>query len=107
MPDDPFDTIAPMERAEGALTPYEVYCYQCHVTFPTEARRCVHCGGRLYKRGERVGGPELAPSSGLPIPAGEDAEEGPVMMARRFGGLAIWALVALSAVLSHLCQQRG
>ena len=47
------------------------------------------------------------PGLGLPIPAGEDAEDGPVMMARRFGGLAIWALVALSAVLSHLCQQPG
>ena len=95
-----------MERVEGALTPYEVYCFQCRVTFPTEARRCLHCGGPLYKRGERAsGGPELAPSPGLPIPAGEDAEEGPAMMARRFGGLAVWALVALSAVLSHICQR--
>jgi hypothetical protein len=95
-----------MERVEGARTPYEVYCFQCRVTFPAEARRCLHCGGPLYGRGERAGvRPELSPSLGLPIPAGEDAEEGPVMMARRFGGLAIWALVALSALLSHLCQR--
>lgn len=95
-----------MERVEGARTPYEVYCFHCRVTFPAEARRCLHCGGPLFGRGERAGaGGELAPRLGLPIPAGEDGEEGPVMIARRFGGLAVWALVALSAVLSHLCQR--
>ena len=95
-----------MERVEGARTPYEVYCFQCRVTFPPEARRCLHCGGALSGRGERAGAaPELAPGGGLPIPPGEDTEEGPMMMARRLGGLAIWALVALSAVLSHLCQR--
>lgn len=94
-----------MERVEGARTPYEVYCFQCRVTFPPEARRCLHCGGALSGRDERArGGPELAPSLGLPVPAGEDADEGPVMIARRFGGLAVWALVALSALLSHFCQ---
>ena len=97
-----------MERLEGARTPYEVYCFRCRVTFPAEARRCLYCGDPLYERGERAGvQPGLAPGLGLPIPAGEEAEEGPVMMARRFGGLLIWALVALSAVLSHLCQQPG
>jgi hypothetical protein len=33
--------------AEGPQTPYEVFCHQCRVTFPVDARRCVHCGGRL------------------------------------------------------------
>jgi hypothetical protein len=95
-----------MERAEGAATPYEVYCYRCHVTFPTEARRCFHCGGPLYGR-EGRGQPaaEPVPSFGMPGPAGEDADEAPVMLVRRFGGLAIWALVALSAVLSHVCNR--
>ena len=94
-----------MERVEGAQTPYEVYCFRCRVTFPVEARRCLHCGGRLYKPGERVA---VAPDPGfsgpvLPIPAGGEAEEGPALTVRRFGGLAIWALVALSAVLNSLC----
>ena len=26
---------------------YEVWCHSCNVTFPPEARRCMHCGGRL------------------------------------------------------------
>lgn len=25
----------------------EVYCNRCHVSFPADARRCMHCGGRL------------------------------------------------------------
>src|SRR5262245_33800908 len=96
-----------MERVQGALTPYEVYCFQCRVTFPAEARRCLHCGGPLYGPGERAGAgaAQPAPQVGFPIPAGEDAEETPLAMARRFGGLAIWGLVALSAVVSHLCQR--
>ena len=97
-----------MERAQGALTPYEVYCYRCRVTFPAEARRCLHCGGPLYGRGEqeRVE-PGLPPQLGVgeSLPTGEDAEDAPLVMVRRFGGLAIWALVALSAVLSHVCQR--
>jgi hypothetical protein len=95
-----------MERAEGALTPYEVYCYRCRVTFPAEARRCLHCGGALYGQGERAQvGPEPGPHLGVPLPVGEDTEEAPVLMMRRFGGLAVWALVALSAVLSHVCNR--
>lgn len=95
-----------MQRVDGALTPYEVYCFHCRVTFPVEARRCLHCGGRLFARGERAGaGAETAPGPLVPQPAGEDADEGPVQMVRRFGGLAIWALVALSAVLANLCHR--
>ncbi len=91
-----------MERVEGALTPFEVYCFRCRVTFPTEARRCLHCGGPLSASGERAGvGSPVAP--GMPVPAGEDAEDGPALMLRRFGGLALWGLVALSAVLSNVC----
>jgi len=96
-----------MERFEGARTPYEVYCYHCRVTFPTEARRCLHCGGRLSTPGEaaRVGIAVAAPGlPPLPAPVGEAEEEGAPLMVRRFGGLAVWALVALSAVLSNLCR---
>ena len=95
-----------MERVEGARTPYEVYCFHCRVTFPAEARRCLHCGGPLLGRGERasVASP-ISPGPGAPIPGSDDAEEGPVMLVRRFGGLAIWAIVALSAVLSNLCHR--
>ena len=96
-----------MERAEGARTPYEVYCFHCRVTFPAEARRCLHCGGPLFGPGERAGAaaPAARAGPGLPLPAGDEAEEGPVVMVRRFGGLAIWAIVALAAVLQSLCHR--
>jgi hypothetical protein len=97
-----------MDRVEGAMTPYEVYCFRCRVTFPVEARRCLHCGGPLLGRNERaravsplVGGPSAPDPGG----DGDDSEEGPLMMARRFGGIAIWALVALAAVLQNLCHR--
>jgi hypothetical protein len=93
-----------IERVEGARTPYEVYCFRCRVTFPVEARRCLHCGGTVYGREQRAPvGPQPAPSLGFPAPAGEGAEDSPLAMARRSGGLVVWALVALAAVLSHLC----
>ena len=95
-----------MQRVEGARTPYEIYCFHCRVTFPTEARRCLHCGGPLFGRGERAGAaPPGAPGPVLPVPGGEDAEEGPVVMVRRFGGLAIWVIVALAAVLQNVCHR--
>ena len=98
-----------MERVEGAQTPYEVYCFHCRVTYPVEARRCLHCGGPLFGRGERAGAgapaPLAAPAAGLPLPGGEETEDGPIVMVRRFGGLAIWAIVALAAVLQNLCHR--
>ena len=95
-----------MERFEGARTPFEAYCYHCRVTFPAGARRCLHCGGRLSAFGEAASpaGASAAPGGDalLPVPASE--EESAALTIRRFGGLAVWALVALSAVLSNLCR---
>ena len=96
-----------MQRVQGPQTPYESYCFQCRVTFPVEARRCVHCGGRLARAGQ--GPPDAPPPQALAAGATGaaddefDEEEGPFSL-RRFGGLAIWAVVALSALLSNLCQ---
>lgn len=104
-----------MRRVEGPQTPYEVYCYRCRVSFPAEARRCMHCGERLSASGEA---PSLAVAAGVPesprlptrspgpIPAREEEEES-VLAVRRFGVPAVWALVALSAILSNLCEGRG
>jgi hypothetical protein len=97
-----------MQRIEGAQTPYEVYCFHCRVTFPAEARRCIHCGGRLSGRGEITAPPGLARvapgPAPLPSPAVDpDADDAPQLL-RRFGGLAVWALIALSAVISNLCR---
>ena len=96
-----------MERVQGARTPYEVYCFHCRVTFPAEARRCLHCGGPLFGSGERPGAvpPLTQPGPGMPIPGGDETEEGPVVMVRRFGGIAIWTIVAIAAVLQNLCHR--
>jgi hypothetical protein len=109
-----------MQRAQGTASPYEVFCHHCRVTFPVEARRCIHCGGPLAARqegaGSRLRSTAVAPPSGDPTeaifrppsPADEGSEEpeAGVMLLRRFGGLALWALIALSAVLSNLCSGR-
>ena len=95
-----------MDRVQGAQTPYEVYCFRCRVTFPVEARRCLHCGGPLLGRNEHAGAASrLVVGPSAPAPGGDEAEEGPLLMARRFGGIAIWALVALAAVLQNLCHR--
>jgi hypothetical protein len=101
-----------MERTQGARTPYEVYCYHCRVTFPREQRRCVHCGEVLGPPG-RVAGLEPSPSKlgeflGGKEAAGdavEEPEETGTMLLRRFGGLAVWAVLALVALLSNMCEQ--
>lgn len=102
-----------MERREGPQTPFEVYCYHCHVTFAAGTRRCVHCGARL---GGRPGPPELfappgaggAPGpGGAPGAGGDLAEDAPELsLGRRLGGTSLWVLLALGAVLVRMCAER-
>lgn len=97
-----------MQRQEGPQTPFEVYCYNCHVTFAAGTRRCVHCGGRLG--GFRGPGPAGFRGSG-PAP---DATEPPAELAepdpsepsigRRLGGMSLWVLLALGAAVLRMCQ---
>lgn len=86
-----------MEIRFGPQTPYEVYCYECRVTFPLGTRSCVHCG-------RPIGAP---PGVGVPnplLPAGDAVETpDPLSTARRVGGLSLWVLLALGAALSRLC----
>lgn len=96
-----------MQRVEGPQTPYESYCFSCHVTFPVEARQCVHCGGRLARRApgaESAGLPGLL-GGGRGEPEEMPDEEGALFTMRRFGGLLVWTLVAASALLSNLCER--
>ena len=62
----------------------------------------------MFAAGERtaVGAP-IAPAAGPAAPADADADDGAIAVARRFGGLAVWALVALAAVLQSLCRGAG
>jgi hypothetical protein len=111
-----------MERVRGAATPYEVYCHRCRVTFPVEARRCIHCGGPLTGQAAAVASPTLRTGAVFPpaaAPSPEEARgplppedeeggefEGSSLLLRRFGGLALWALIALAAMISNLCSGR-
>jgi hypothetical protein len=85
-----------MERVEGPQTPYEVYCYDCRVTFAAGTRRCVHCGGRV---GSRAAGPVLAGATQLP----DDPTEPSI--GRRLGGMSLWLLLAVGAALSRMCAE--
>jgi hypothetical protein len=92
-----------MERVEGALTPYEVYCFRCRVTFPVEARQCLHCGGPLFgPASEPRVRPRVAAPRGGRRRHGETTR--PAGALRRFGGLAIWAIVAHSRRVPDLCH---
>lgn len=94
-----------MEQVYGPQTPYEVYCFSCRVTFPAEARRCIHCGGRLARRGQLVPHDQAMPHPLAPGPDEDELEESTsATMLRRFGGLTIWALIAASALISNVCR---
>jgi hypothetical protein len=87
-----------MERAEGPQTPYEVYCFSCRVTFPVGTRRCTHCGAPIGRRG-----PQVAQQLAAEFPVEEEAPA-EFSVGRRVGGLSLWILLALGAVLSRLCS---
>jgi hypothetical protein len=101
-----------METHIGPQTPYEVYCYDCRVTFPVGTRTCVHCGrpiGRPAVSRERLfelAGMPGAPAPGLPGAGNASAEDGPdpSAAARKLGGASLWVLVALGAALSRYCS---
>ncbi|HEY5657604.1 MAG TPA: hypothetical protein VIY27_07420 [Myxococcota bacterium] len=88
-----------MERTDGPQTPFEVYCFNCRVTFPVGTRRCVHCGGPIGRRG-----PTLGTQLPMELPAAEEDVPVEFSLGRRLGGLSLWALVALGAVLSRMCS---
>ncbi|MGH0031570.1 MAG: hypothetical protein ACQGVC_17390 [Myxococcota bacterium] len=87
-----------MERVEGPQTPYEVYCYDCHVTFAAGTPRCIHCGRRL---GRPSG---AAPSAGPQALEEMEADANPL---RRAGGISLWVLIAVGAAVARMCGGGG
>lgn len=86
-----------MEIPTGPQTPFEVYCFNCRVTFPVGTRRCIHCG-------QPIGAPPGGRTANPLLPADESAEMPELpSAARRFGGLSLWVLLALGAALTRLC----
>ncbi len=88
-----------MERIEGPQTPFEVYCYDCRVTFPVGTRRCVHCG--LPHGRQRV--QQLSETHHVAF-GGEDGEAPTLSMGRRMGSAALWVLLVVGAALARLCD---
>jgi hypothetical protein len=88
-----------METRVGPQTPYEVYCYDCRVTFPVGTQSCVHCGRPIATMPPARGARPIVPGAGdgarLELPAS--------LNARRLGGMSLWVLLALGAMLSRMC----
>jgi hypothetical protein len=86
-----------MQRREGPQTPYEVYCYSCHVTFAAGTPNCIHCGVKLGAT-SRSGAPATPAQE-----AEEAAETNPL---RRIGGISLWVLIALGAAIARMCGEQ-
>ena len=84
-------------RAQGAKTPYESYCYSCQVTFPPDARLCVHCGQRLSR--ERISQELL-----LPPQLEDEAVEAEQPRRRAISPVAaVWVVLAVVVTLYRAC----
>lgn len=90
-----------METRVGPQTPFEVYCYDCKVTFPIGTRRCIHCS-------RPIGGNPLTLGA-TPITPGAEPDElelpGQVSV-RKLGGMSLWVLLAIGAAISRFCAER-
>jgi len=91
-----------MERDEGPQTPFEVYCFNCRVTFPVGTRRCVHCNAPIGRRNPQIA-QQLAAELAAELPAEEEAPAEP-STGRRIGGLSLWILLGLGAALTRMCS---
>jgi hypothetical protein len=89
-----------METRVGPQTPYEVYCYDCRVTFPVGTRSCVHCGRPIGTMPLARGAKPIAP--GVPD-AHEEFQLPGSLNARKLGGMSLWLLLVLGATLSRMC----
>ena len=99
-----------MKRHQAPTADFEVWCDRCGTSFAAGTKRCIHCGGRLARRGGRRGLRAAALSQELDLP--DEVED--VMMdeaaspARRsFSPLTlVWIAVLLGGYLFQLCAQR-
>ncbi|MDH3519555.1 MAG: hypothetical protein OEM49_03785 [Myxococcales bacterium] len=91
-----------MKLHPGSQTLYELHCNACRVTFPAGTRRCIHCGGPVGVRSE----PGSAQTTLLATGEALSEEEAPPEFAwsKHLGGLSLWVLLALGAVLSRMCS---
>lgn len=91
-----------MERREGPQTPYEVYCYNCRVTFAAGTRNCIHCGQRL---GKSRTPPDPTGATAPPTLDDLDTEAIDTSPLRRAGGISLWVLIAVGAAIARMCGE--
>lgn len=93
---------------------YEIRCARCDVSFPPEARVCLHCGNRLGglvlgrpRRGRPTASADAAQPGTGPGPIDGEVDEGD--LEQRSGGLlrtglgSAWVLLALTATCYRVC----
>lgn len=90
------------------MAAFEIHCPRCKVTFPPEAKRCLHCGGKLGSPGLSIAG-DSGPQLGAELPfeveaTGEDAPRGSGLRTG-FGGM--WIIFAVIVTLMRACSGEG
>ncbi len=91
-------------RVPGPQNPYEVYCYQCNVTAPMGARRCVHCGGR-FSRAQDPQRSVLAALVGAEITEEDEAgEEALTSIGSVAPKIALWILLLVGGFFYRFCN---
>jgi hypothetical protein len=89
-----------METRVGPQTPYEVYCYDCRVTFPVGTRSCIHCGRPIGMTQPARGARPIVPGA---ADVRDELELPGALNTRKLGGMSLWVLLALAAALSRMC----
>ncbi len=92
-------------QLENPVSLFEVYCHRCRVTFPVNAKGCLHCGGRLSKTRSAppiVFEPSMQPSMPPPL---ELPDEDTPSRTRGFSPISIlWIAVALAVGVQRACS---
>jgi ribosomal protein L37E len=85
-------------RSKPSSLQVESYCNSCHVSFPVDARRCSHCGGRLAR--ERLWTGSADPAGVVPAPVPEEHFEEVQEEAPRRAGISPFTLVWIALLLA-------
>lgn len=86
-------------QSPGPQSSYESYCYSCNVSAPPDAKRCVHCGGRLSR--QRGVPPEVSAS---PFEGPSDAGQHPSPGALISPMTVLWILLFIGGTLYRMCS---
>ncbi len=92
-------------KSEQTLSSVEIYCQRCRVTFPLNARQCLHCGGRLSKtRGAPPVLFEPEPSALPPMPPPLDRPDEDTPRRSGISPVSIlWIAVAVAVGVQRAC----